>query len=981
MPKYSIHIHWPQGSKSVVLQKVMTDFDSAEFVYDVNSYQTALAIIPPASLTKDINALRAAYDKSFHSWAPHINLIYPFVRLESLNAATARIQHALLEANLPRIHLRLNEHGMFTHRHSSTIYRTCGDNSKLQLLRRLILDSLGKVTGPEEFIPHLTVGQSTPGPSEGRESLLTKTRMLPTIEWPLVDLAILQRQEDRTMKLWGRIRVSADEDISPCISKLSTEEEEAAVDSQISGTAVSGDVQEGITHRFDPSAGLWNPLRVASSVKSFGQMPTSLRISTYNVLIDSVYSARERCTTLLRTILSEAARADIVVLQEVSDEFLCHLLGDTETRQQYPYVTHAPPNQAGVAPLVNLRNIVILSRRSFRWEYVPFERRHKGAVVIKLDHIGNSDEDGNFSPLVLAGLHLTCGLTDGSVAAKASQLRNLIDHLQAKYAQNLWVVAGDFNLTTSKWTIDAALKTKSISLQTARTLVNLDEMLAEVALVDSYVFTRAEHDLKQADDDDDDVYDGEEGATFNPRDNLLAAKIVGREFGNRPQRYDKIYVKGNDQLRITGYNMFGLPDSNEKNDILHYGSDHWGVRTTLGPPAAFSAGVNDKYKDDSAVLNDLGASSVGDNERLKQLIRAHHTFPGQEEMHRRQEIFSFIKDILLQLASAETRVSLVAVPVGSYGLDVWTTSSDIDCLCIGSISSKTFFALAIQRLRRHSGEGVRILRKVEAHTGTMLELDVQGVHMDIQYCAAAGIAETWPAALSASATDPLFSLSQQTLSKLKAIRDMVYLQETTSDLPAFRTAYRFINLWASSRGIYAARFGFLGGLHISLMLNRVTKLFHSRTVASGAGGLDAACIIRAFFHYYAAFDWTKDAVKDPFLSTAPGMGRAYHRRAGEPMVILGFHVPYVNVARAATVPTVRVISDEIKRANELGMKYVAESESLSWNSILGERGDGVFDFLNSYKSYVRIDVQYWGNKGIELVGWLESRFPTLLVGE
>jgi poly(A) polymerase Pap1 len=86
---------------------------------------------------------------------------------------------------------------------------------------------------------------------------------------------------------------------------------------------------------------------------------------------------------------------------------------------------------------------------------------------------------------------------------------------------------------------------------------------------------------------------------------------------------------------------------------------------------------------------------------------------------------------------------MVVVPVGSYGLGVWSTSSDIDCLCVGSISAKTFFSLASQKLRKAADLGIRILRRVKANSGTMLELDVRGIKLDLQYCPATKIAERY----------------------------------------------------------------------------------------------------------------------------------------------------------------------------------------------------------------------------------------------
>jgi poly(A) polymerase Pap1 len=117
-----------------------------------------------------------------------------------------------------------------------------------------------------------------------------------------------------------------------------------------------------------------------------------------------------------------------------------------------------------------------------------------------------------------------------------------------------------------------------------------------------------------------------------------------------------------------------------------------------------------------------------------------------------KEIFALVKSILQQnqprgsgdaVDSNRSKVSIVVVPVGSYGLGVWSTSSDIDCLCVGSISIKTFFAIASQRLKKAVDLGVKILRKVKAASGTMLELDIRGVKLDLQYCPASKIAERY----------------------------------------------------------------------------------------------------------------------------------------------------------------------------------------------------------------------------------------------
>lgn len=78
---------------------------------------------------------------------------------------------------------------------------------------------------------------------------------------------------------------------------------------------------------------------------------SKISISSYNVLIETEYPPeRDREPLLVRNVLSDAAMADILVLQEASDDFLSYLLSDTEVRQRYPFTSHGPPDQPDIGP-------------------------------------------------------------------------------------------------------------------------------------------------------------------------------------------------------------------------------------------------------------------------------------------------------------------------------------------------------------------------------------------------------------------------------------------------------------------------------------------------------------------------------------------------------------------------------------------------------------------------------------------------------
>jgi hypothetical protein len=229
-------------------------------------------------------------------------------------------------------------------------------------------------------------------------------------------------------------------------------------------------------------------------------------------------------------------------------------------------------------------------------------------------------------------------------------------------------------------------------------------------------------------------------------------------------------------------------------------------------------------------------------------------------------------------------------------------------------------------------------------------------------------------------TDQIFDLSILSLTKLNSFRDLDYLQRKIPDLGKFCTAQRFIKAWAKQRGIYASRFGYLGGFHITLLLSRICKL-----LVRSANAVTVADIICTFFSHYASFDWTSDMVVEPdFYKTQT----RYRRSAREAMVILSLHAPRVNVARTASLPSTTTVVEELKRANGL-----LSEAGVTWPMIIGgtaakgairDLTSGAQEFLESYNSYIKINTQFWGvslAKGNSLLGWLESKCVVLFVGK
>jgi endonuclease/exonuclease/phosphatase family metal-dependent hydrolase len=729
----------------------------------INSQDTALCIIPPDMDCTDIDRLRELYDKAYGKWPAHINLIYPFVKPEFLPQAQQQITAHLgrnLDSSEPHT-VTLSEPGLFKHRNNSTAFLQESQSkptSSMAVLRSMALQALGQKSTPSNL--HLTIGQSVDNTLFQQQFLLGKVQLLPTVQFRIGALAILVRERASTpgavdqMKLWGVIDVAQSEDawrpskpehwihqVLPSSSVSEYEETDGKKYSPASISATNHEVQANPTYCYNLQQNKWEVLH---GDKENLQGTTAITISSYNVLIDSEYPpTRDRDAFLVQTILADPATADILVLQEVSDDFLSYILCDPEVQRRYPYTSHGPPNQPDIGPLSSLRNIVILSRWCFSWHFVPFHRKHKGALVAKFGSITPSDLTDH-QALVVAGVHLTAGLTDSSVAAKRAQLETLTTYLTKEHDADSWIIAGDFNLVTSTYTISSALKDDLISNETVAALSSIETAFTEVGLVDSWAVAHVEAADEIVSSNYEELFEGEDGATFDPRNNILAAASSETSSG-RPQRYDRVLVRSPDVLRVSRCNIFGLPVDKDGAQVV--ASDHSGIRSTF---EVLKASVsNDAQSQETVqrlkVKHQRAALESTNSSGLSLVLKAGDMFPTEEEVQQRQKALEILKHVVLGTSgdedSATSDIPMVMVPVGSYALDVWTSESDIDCLCVGTISSKTFFKLARQRLAKASDQGVRVLRKVEASTGTMLELSVNGVAMDLQYCPAATVVE------------------------------------------------------------------------------------------------------------------------------------------------------------------------------------------------------------------------------------------------
>lgn len=195
------------------------------------------------------------------------------------------------------------------------------------------------------------------------------------------------------------------------------------------------------------------------------------------------------------------------------------------------------------------------------------------------------------------------------------------------------------------------------------------------------------------------------------------------------------------------------------------------------------------------------------------------------------------------------------------------------------------------------------------------------------------------------------------------------LKRVLPSLPTFRVAHRALKHLLTSRGFSGARFGFLGGFHLTLLLTRVALVSPSTAKAHH--------LVEAFLQIYSQWDWQRDIVYP--IPTQNSETMPYKRvLQKEPMVILSIERPLANLGSHASRNSVEALSNGLKQA------YDMLKEGKGWSELCGfggvESGAGTSplnDFLSSHKAFVRLNVHLWGGncmKGRATVGYLESRF-------
>jgi endonuclease/exonuclease/phosphatase family metal-dependent hydrolase len=407
-----------------------------------------------------------------------------------------------------------------------------------------------------------------------------------------------------------------------------------------------------------------------------------------------------------KAMLRTTSPAQVLCLQEVDEEMLSLLLRDVNLQELLPFSTHGSSSL-----LPSRRNQVTLSNAPFSYYSLQFEERHKLALIVSFRD----------TLVQVANVHLTRALTDEAVATKKCQMETLTNFLLKSPTPNEETIfaAGDFNLTTSSKTIGVALARKLITPQTAQCV---REVIDPEVWDDAFLVAGDGN----AEINNENFYEGEQGATFDRLINPLAS-MSKMAVDDRPQRYDRIIFHSGRGIHPVGFEIFGRPAEDGT-----FSSDHFGVCGTFQIEEEKGASENP-----ASVQRSLENIKIADDSAdIRPLIRPY--LPIAADRKQREEALELLHRTL---CNNQSLADLILAPLGSYAMDTYFMDSDIDVLGIASVSPQQFFNFATEQLRTiisgngKTFKGIHFVNSVVS----IIEVSILGIKFDIQYCQAAEV--------------------------------------------------------------------------------------------------------------------------------------------------------------------------------------------------------------------------------------------------
>lgn len=367
---------------------------------------------------------------------------------------------------------------------------------------------------------------------------------------------------------------------------------------------------------------------------------------------------------------------------------------------------------------------------------------------------------------------------------------------------------------------------------------------------------------------------------------------------------------------------------------------------------------------------------VTKTQELEKFLAAAGLYESQEEAVSREEVLGRLDQIVKIWVKAISRAkglneqlvqeaNAKIFTFGSYRLGVHGPGADIDTLCVGprhATREEDFFG-ELHKMLSEMPEVTELHPVPDAHVPVM-RFKFSGVSIDLLYAKLS----LWviPEDLDVSQDSILQNADEQTVRSLNGCRVTDQILRLVPNIQNFRTTLRFMRFWAKRRGVYSNVAGFLGGINWALLVARICQLYPNAL---------PSMLVSRFFRVYTQWRWPNPvmlcAIEEGTLGLQVWDPRKYPKDRFHLMPIITPAYPCMNSSYNVSSSTLRIMSEEFKRGNEIS--EVMEANKADWATLCEP-----YPFFEAYKNYLQIEIAAENADDLrKWKGWVESRLRQL----
>lgn len=309
---------------------------------------------------------------------------------------------------------------------------------------------------------------------------------------------------------------------------------------------------------------------------------------------------------------------------------------------------------------------------------------------------------------------------------------------------------------------------------------------------------------------------------------------------------------------------------------------------------------------------------------------------------------------------------------GSWYLKVGLADSDLDIVALlpRFVTSELFFQSLNEHLR--ASAGVTKLVAMTKATVPILSFQLNGVRIDLLF--ARYTRDVVPKNLPIHSDQVLAGMDATSIRSLSVPRVASLILELVPNGSVFRSTLRLVRLWATRRGVYSNKAGFLGGISWMILVAFICQMFPKASVSA---------LVHRFFTVLSTWSWPAPILitkpyDNPLAgdSVAQWSPRTSHHDRAHLMPIISPGFPAVNTAVNVNLSTMRVLMDELTRGKRImdDLRAKGLSGPTAWHALFAPT-----EMLVRYDHHLVIELKANGEEALsEWASFVASRTRKLV---